>query len=215
MKTIHDIYEEYTIMPNLQEHQLRVASVAQIICDHLSEPLDTKNIVSACLLHDMGNIIKSDLNYFPEFMKEKGIDYWQKVKADYIEKYGTHEHVATLAIAKELGVNETVMTYLEQVGFSKLDKTAADNSFSKKICSYADMRVGPHGIISVAERLADGKKRYEGRPHTMNDKERYDTLVQSLYEIEKQIFKKTNIKPEDINDAAVKNVIEELKSFTL
>ena len=65
--TILEIYEKYKIMPQLQEHQLRVASVAKTICDHLLVPVHTDHVVSVCLLHDMGNILKFDLQKFPQF----------------------------------------------------------------------------------------------------------------------------------------------------
>ena len=81
-------------MPNLREHQLRVASVAAQICDNFFEPLNKKDIVTACLLHDMGNIIKFNLNYFPELIKPEGIEYWQKVQNEYKKKYGNDESIA-------------------------------------------------------------------------------------------------------------------------
>ena len=70
--TILEIYEKYKIMPQLRTHMLRVAAVGKIVCDAVNEKVkqnrgefvNTKNVVTACLLHDMGNIIKFDLNYF-------------------------------------------------------------------------------------------------------------------------------------------------------
>ncbi len=64
MRKISEIYEEYKIMPNLREHQLRVAAVAAQICDNFNKPLNKKEIITACLLHDMGNIIKFKLELF-------------------------------------------------------------------------------------------------------------------------------------------------------
>ena len=66
MKNITDIYEKYKIMPLLAMHQIRVAAVAMMICDSLSVPIDKDSVIKACLLHDIGNIIKFDLNHFPE-----------------------------------------------------------------------------------------------------------------------------------------------------
>ena len=39
---ISEIYEKYKIMPNLQEHMLRVAGVASIICDNFSKKIEKK-----------------------------------------------------------------------------------------------------------------------------------------------------------------------------
>jgi len=49
-------------MPQLDEHQLTVAAVADFICAHFNGNINRNNIVKACLLHDMGNIIKFDLS---------------------------------------------------------------------------------------------------------------------------------------------------------
>src|SRR3989344_7719535 len=100
------------IMPSLQLHMFRVTSVAQIICESLGENVilvseahpesgswtsqdDAKNnILSACLLHDMGNILKFNLDLFPEFLQPEGKEYWQKVKDSFEKKYGKDEHEA-------------------------------------------------------------------------------------------------------------------------
>ena len=109
MKKITDIYKKYNLMQNLVEHQLRVTAVAEMICETLDVPVDKDLVVRVCLLHDMGNIIKSDLNYFPEFVKPEGLEYWQKVKDEFIEKHGNEEHFATEKICKEeMKYNNTI-----------------------------------------------------------------------------------------------------------
>ena len=85
---IQKIYDDYKIMPQLQLHQLRVAGVASIIVDNFQEKLDKDAIVSAALLHDMGNIIKFNLNFFPDALEPEGLDHWQSVKDEFILKYG-------------------------------------------------------------------------------------------------------------------------------
>jgi len=61
-RTITEIYEHYNIPPWLQEHMLRVSAVSSIICDQLGDKVRKHEVVSACLLHDMGNIIKFDFD---------------------------------------------------------------------------------------------------------------------------------------------------------
>ena len=203
MKTIRQIYDDYKIMPILQEHQLRVAAVGKLICKSLNNPVDIDGVVQACLFHDMGNIIKFDLTYFPESVEPEGLAYWQDVKNSYIAKYGPSEHAATAAIARELGLSDNVLHYLDQIGFSHLKETVAVMAIEPKICAYADMRVGPHGVILIEERLIDGRKRYEGRADRAMVSDFFDQLAESLRETEKQIFSVANIKPEDINDASI------------
>lgn len=202
-------------MPTLQLHQLRVAAVGQILCDSIPDFKDTKEVVTTCLLHDMGNIIKFDLNYFPEFLKPEGLEYWQKVKDEYIQKYGNDEHHATQDIIAELVGSGKIREYADQVGFSKLQETKDETSLAKKICAYSDMRVGPHGVILIEERVTDGRKRYEGRKDKTVGSDKYEVLVNALKEVEKQIFGTVTIKPEDITDELVNEKIAELRSFVI
>ena len=89
-------------MPHLQMHQLRVAAVVAKICDTFSISINKTAIITAALVHDMGNLIKSDFstNYFALTPQE--IDYWEGVKKEFIEKYGNNVHEATLSILKEI-----------------------------------------------------------------------------------------------------------------
>lgn len=215
-------------MPNLVDHQLRVAGVAMQICDAINGvEIDRDAIIKTCLLHDMGNIIKFNLDYFPEFLEPEGLEYWQKVKDEYIEKYGKDEHHATMQIAKELPVFNNVIEFINSIGFSQAEKNKEDNNFSIKICCYSDMRVRPEGIVLLSDRLNDLRNRYNSQRRSIDIKEKYlnrpsavsenlrNIFEDSLKEIEKQIFSKCKIKPEDITDKSVALYIEKLKNFEI
>lgn len=203
MKPITQIYSEYRLIPALQEHQLRVSAVAKQICESMAEPVDEESVIKTTLLHDMGNIIKSIFSIFPEFLAGKSVEYWQGVKDDYIAKYGDDEHHATAEIAKELNVDDKVLKLLGSVGFSKAIFNAKNGSLEAKICCYSDMRVGPYGILSLSERLAEGKKRYGNVGKSFIDPTVYDGIVKSVYEIEKQVFAHSKITPEQITNASI------------
>jgi hypothetical protein len=209
-----DIYTEYKIMPTLQEHMLRVAAVAFLICDNFDETLPKDEMITACLLHDMGNIIKSVFEDFPEFVKPEGIEYWEKVKNDFIEKYGNDTHIATEMIAKEIGISKQTFSFLQSIGFSNATKNETGNSFGNKICNYSDMRVGPYGVLSMESRIEEAHKRYLGKNRSIVSNN-FEQLSQSLRNIERQIFVNCKIKPEDINDETIKPIILELKNFIL
>ena len=69
---------------------LRVAAVASIICDDFGKPLDKKLVISTCLLHDIGNVIKFDFNskVFPDsWFAPQGKRYWMEIQKEFIEKY--------------------------------------------------------------------------------------------------------------------------------
>ncbi len=204
-------------MPSLQMHMLRVAAVASLICDSMDMLVDKDNIIMASLLHDMGNIIKSDLNYFPEFLEPEGLEYWQNVQNEYKKKYGVDEHGANMQVAKKLGVSNQAVELIDSIRFSLVCTHAASKDMHVKILHYADGRVGPYGIVSYIERMEEGKKRYKNHKSTfgsMAEEERVK-LVACGKEIERQIFSHCKIKPEDINDETVASIISKLKDFVI
>jgi hypothetical protein len=213
MKMIEDVYDEYYIMPELRKHMYRVASVAGFICDSLDVNVDKKSVVTACLIHDMGNIIKFDLNKFPEFNEPKGIAYWEVVKKNYIDKYGTDVHQATLSIAFGLGMSLRVLELLNSIGFGKSPSVYESNDLEKMICIYSDMRVTPNGVTSLKDRLNDLESRYSNNPDIKRGKELQDIYL-ALYSIEQKIFDNTNLTPNEItNEQCEQSVLLLKKSF--
>jgi len=201
-------------MPNLQEHQLRVAGASFIIGKSMSDQnVDTENIVVACLLHDMGNIIKFKLDLFPEFVKPEGLDYWKKIQQEYFETYGDDEHDATMNISKEILKNyvfpnndtNRIIELIEAIGFSNAKENYKTTDFGKKIAAYADMRVKPYGVTSLKDRLEDGRKRFSKMQKY--EHEVFENMSQYLNKIEDQIFAKSTIFPADITEEAVQEII--------
>ena len=211
-KKISEIYDEYKIMLNLQEHMFRVAAVASLICDNFSETLPKDDIITACLLHDMGNIIKFKLDYFPEFNKPEGIEYWQKVQDEYIKKYGTNEYVTNTEIAREIGASGRVVELINAISFLGAPANVLSGDFSKNVVSYSDERVNPFGVVSLEQRFMDLRKRYA---HHAGNTPKREAFENALRQIEKQIFTKCKIKPEGINDEIIKPIILKLKDFVI
>lgn len=205
-----EIYRRYQIMPNLQQHMWRVAGVAQLICDNLQVSVDTENVVTACLLHDLGNILKFDLKVFPEFLQPEGAEYWQQVKAETLTKYGALVHPATIAMASEVGASQRVLQLIEAISFNQEKKNFESDDFGRKICAYADMRVAPWGVVSLDDRLKDGKDRYPAKS-VKDERFRY-AMNALLHKIEVQIFAVCQITAAEVTEAAVGPIIEMLKA---
>lgn len=211
-KTISEIYKEYKIFPRLEAHMLRVAAVASMICDHIDEPLDKNLIVTTCLMHDLGNIIKSKFEYFSDFSTTE-LQYWNGVKEDFIKKYGQNEHHANLAIIREIGMPQTVVDLADQFHFSLTCVRKDGGDMYAKIATYSDHRVAPNGVVSYLDRVEEAKKRYENTPDFQEGTRQ--RLVSCGLEVEKQIFSKCKIKPEDINDKTVAPIIKKLRDFVI
>jgi len=218
---IQDIYKRYEIPVHLQTHHFRVAAVAKLIIDKFSKdnPKINENlIITSCLLHDIGNIIKFNLMLYPELNSPRGYDYWKAVQDRFILKYGSDEHKATYAIAKEIGVGDEVLQILNGIGFSNSGKVAEGRDYNLKITAYADQRVGINGILSMEARHEEGRARYLKRNNASafaSPLSQFNALVEYLKDIEKDIFSHSKIRPEDINDESIAPVVEELKNFVL
>ncbi len=212
-KTILEIYKDYKIPSGLAMHMFRVAAVASMICDNFTKSINKEEIVTACLLHDMGNIVKVDFSRFPEFFEPEGVPFWQGVQTEFIEKYGNNDHEANNKIAEEIGVSIKIRTLIDELNFSLMCQSRDRDDFTSKIMNYVDQRVAPLGVVSYDERMEEARIRY-AHLNSGREEER-NMLVECGKEIEKQIFAKCKIKPEDINDETVEPIIAELKNFVI
>ncbi len=217
--TAREWYRTYRIMPSLAAHQMRVAAVVCAILDareargHGGTASWRHEIVSACLLHDMGNIIKFDLAYFPEFVEPEGMAYWASVKQEFMAKYGTDEHAATLAIAKEIGVSATTFHNIEGVGFSHAAQTLEEGDLGAILCCYADQRVAPHGIVTLDARFHEGTARYGGRAHRMVDPAYAAREMAALRTMESRLFADAALAPGEVDDARCEKYFSMLEAF--
>ena len=143
------------------------------------------------------------------FLKRNKI---KKIKQEFAEKYGGRSHEATKNILKELGIEQRILELVDSVGFRQGQDNSASPDFEKKICAYADMRVGPFGVITLEQRFLDLRERYKN--HVEGEKNR-NVFEAALREIEKQIFAQCKILPTGVNQESVSKKIEELKNYTI
>lgn len=215
MKTPREIYAQYRIMPNLRLHQLRAAAVAKLLCEHVGEDVNADDVIVACLFHDMGNIIKADFSQFPSaYYEPEGVHHWEKVKAEFIARYGTNHHAANEMIAREIGVSTGALSCIESGSFAALAEVAgAAAPLEKKIFKYSDLRVGPFGVLSMKERLREAGERYKTQRVLLIKDSEFDALMDAADEIEAQIFARADIAPQDITDEAARPLVEALLDY--
>ena len=214
---ILDIYQKYQIIPVLQQHQLRVAAVGQKISTYFPQ-VNMKTVVTACLLHDMGNILKID---FDSPLSKEALTIEQRkagdeLKASFQKKYGNDEYLATIEIVKEIGVSEQVLKVINEMFFTKLiDAQFAQNSLERKICEYADMRVDPYGVTSLEARLADIKDRYKNKYVSVERQKELENFFDEMRKIEIELFDQIELRLEDLNNQNLSDTIENLKTFEI
>src|SRR6266498_2015992 len=145
-RTIENIYDDFKVPPNLQRHMLRAAASAEIIAEHWFGPLiSTPPMLRVLLLHDIGNIVKSDFDKKPELLEEEApnVLYWKRVQKEFVERFGKDDHLASHKLAAEVGLNDDELALLDAKIFVKNDITLKSEDFNLKISAYVDQRVGP------------------------------------------------------------------------
>lgn len=197
---ISKIYEKYQIMPQLSTHMLRVAGVGKIILDRWKGSVDKDLVIKSLLLHDMGNIVKFDLETL--IMPIENIEHWRLVQKEWRNKYGTDAYEATKQITKELGRSDVAkIMENEHSGYrSGNPALLLSLGWPEKILSYCDVRVVPSGVASLKERISDLQNRY-GRKL-----EWYDFL----YKLESDIKVATDTDLDSITEELVEPLFDEL-----
>ncbi len=212
---IFEIYNKYQVPKNLQEHMYRVAAVGMTVAEFIKDSvlLDIDIVAKTLLLHDMANIIK--FSFDGKVTTEEDVEYLKQVQQDFIQKYGDEEHIATFAIAKELGVPKKVVDILNNTGSSKIHLTIESDDWYRKVCSYADFRVAPYGIVTVNERFDDVIKRYEGRVHVLSDIQKTEEKRKNCLILETQIQEKSAYPLDDITNEKIELLLKELPDYEL
>lgn len=155
---VADLYAKYQIMPQLVEHQLRVGGIAKLITDEWEDRAVAQECVNACLLHDMGNIVKFRGLTDPA---------WIAVQKEYHDKYGVDAHEATIGILMDAGLAKYAELIEEEKRLYEATPTERTifEQYSKPaiVVLYADLRVMPDGVVSIEERTQDLIKRYQNK----------------------------------------------------
>lgn len=216
MRTAREIYEQYRVPPWLQEHQVRVAAVGKMTAA-ARDDIDIDLTVRTCLLHDIGAIVKFDFSsdMHPDLRKlvpAHDVARWVAIQDDTRKRYGLKEYAASRAIIQEIG-SADVQRVFDSMGLQNMPRILADNLKEAQAAQYADLRVGPNGILPIRERMADIATRYASyweREGRTEESKRYPA---DAVRLEEELFKEARISPHDINDLTIRPLIEELWDY--
>lgn len=159
---IKNIYTKFGISQNLALHMMIVASIAFYIGNHWIGPkLDWEKVKKTSLLHDIGNLVKSDLDENQKFLggEINRLSYWKDLQRKAFEKYGTADHEATRKMLNELIVDPDIVDVILNKSFDNSIHTANSQDWYPKVLHYSDLRVLPRGVASLEARLQDLYKR--------------------------------------------------------
>lgn len=201
--TIREIYARFSVPSNLQEHMLRVCGIVAFIEKHWKgAAIDWERTKALALLHDVGNIVKFDIDAYPEFLgkEQNNAAHWKQVQQDVISKYGSDDHEATRTMLREIDVREEFIQTILDKQFSLSVQAAASKNWPLKLLHYADFRTLPQGIGTLEDRMTDIRTRmpwYSKRPDI-------DVLMDACREIERQVQDNIDLPVSEIGDRTIK-----------
>jgi 5'-deoxynucleotidase YfbR-like HD superfamily hydrolase len=198
---IDTVYERFLVPPHIQNHMRRVAGVTTYILDRWNGPtVNDELVTAAALVHDLGNIakIEFDTELDAALLKGENTERWRRAKKTIKTKYGDEAKTITLAMLRELDVDERLHHIIRYAEFEYACRIRDGTDWELKLLKYGDIRVAPHGVTSVKERLNEAAERYEHDKHPDTPQ-----LTQCCYDIEDQIMTHTDAQPQDITDDTI------------
>ncbi|NCQ65306.1 MAG: hypothetical protein COZ34_01325 [Candidatus Pacebacteria bacterium CG_4_10_14_3_um_filter_34_15] len=164
MQNIHQIYADFQTPKNLQQHMLRVASLAKIITKNWTgAEINKKAIIQTCLIHDIAKPLHFDLTKQAQFgMTEVEVKALADLQKRLITDYSPIEHEAVLKICLVVGCLTEAIRLVDNLEWENVSKFLESNDLESLIPIYCDMRISPYGIMSLADRINDLKLRYYG-----------------------------------------------------
>ncbi len=205
---LQQLVTQYRVPVHIQKHMKKVAAVALYLGQKIHQSGEKINLIvlrQAALLHDVLKLCdfkELDIENFEQTITAEDISFWTALM-----KSCSHVgHVeAAYNVLKDLGENE-IATIVRKHRFEGLiSKRDKPKTWEEKLLYYADKRVRHDEIVSVAERLEDGRQRYFPDGNLPPN----DHLVEkALYKLEKEICSKAGIKPKDITEKSVKPFLE-------
>lgn len=138
--------------------------------------------------------------FLAEKLKEKGVN----INIDLVDRASLLHDIDKGCILHDGEHGEKGYKILLKEGYPEIAEVVKDHLFTSlikiknfswesKIVNYADCRVRHNNIVPIEERLDDVKKRY-----THLDPANIDKVKPILIELEKEIFGKIKMKPEDL-----------------
>ena len=213
ISSINGIYDRFELPASLRMHMYRVAAVANLVCDNWKgQGMDRQNVVAACLVHDLGNMAKVRFDELSIRILGDGArdaEHWKGVKERVIRRYGKTAPEATRSMLSEIGADREVVDLFEgEFRIFAEEDALYSSSWELKVLTYSDLRVGPFGILSVSERIADLKAR-----HGSNFGAEAPWLEGNEHVLAANVERNIRIGAADINDASAEPYVSRYRSL--
>jgi hypothetical protein len=153
--------------------------------------LPNQLLLETMLLHDLGNLIKFDLR--PEapyhLMLPAELPFYTALQLLWRAKYGLEADEATCKLITKIPLKNgpRISQIILDHTAGTLAATVAKNDWLQKLCDYTDFRIGPHGMLTLAERFIDLKHRYAYRQLDWANQTGIDQRLKAFQTLETQL----------------------------
>ena len=213
---IQDIYKKYKVPPHLQVHMYSVAAIGQYIAQIIDLSKEkTHNIIVACLLHDIWNILKFEMSLYPDVWEPEWVDYRTTIKEEF-KKYGWDEKEATFTLCKKLNISQEAYDLVYAYDTTRPKDISPDN-IQLKLIDYSDWRVMVYGIGSLQERINNLISR--NIKNKWRSKEKAERMAKDRIEttttFEQELIESYGINPSDISNLSMQSSIKKMRLYDI
>ncbi len=203
-----ELLTKYRVPLHILAHMKKVSALSLFIGNRLRGlgiAVDLILLRQGALLHDFVKLVDFttlDLKYFHQNYSHEDVVFWTNLMKMYPDQGHCQAGYEILMEEGEPVLANIVKKHCFKALISSED---SPETWEEKIVYYADKRVRHDEIVSVKERLEDGRKRY----FPDGDVPANDGIIeQALLKLEEEICAKAGIKPDDIHEKAVEIYFE-------
>lgn len=218
---LQQIYSKYKNPTPLKLHSYRVAGIALELNETLKiGNTEFYNLLTACLLHDLGNIVKFDFSIDQSLYCPEGVSYYKKAKDDFVAKYSIDDKNCTLLIIEEIFSEfrkpnlyfngrkfpisyDHVVSLIKKTSFKNAKNIYESDDLLMQILLYSDMRVDINGVSSLEQRVNNGLIRYLLRKPNKLDALKFNEARCNLVFIEDRLSELSGIYLKEISEDTV------------
>jgi hypothetical protein len=199
-----EVYGEYMVPPNLQEHMLKVAAFAQVIKENWSGPeVDLDSVIQAGKFHDIAKPMTFNLTKQAKFgLSQQEITNLGKLQNRLKLKYGENEHDATVQICRDIGLNSKTVGLVDNLEWSYIPRLLEESDIEALVLIYCDMRIGPEGVLSIKDRHEDLQNREQAY--------KLEERIQDGLNLEEFISKNVTIDLNNVTDEQINSKLDSL-----
>lgn len=189
-KEVQDLIEEFHVPPHVRRHSEVVAKIAVELGEKLiskGEKIDLKLLKNAALLHDVLRVVDFKIFHpskFNPIPSNEDMKFWTHLREKYA---GLGHEEATARILEKRGFTLEAEVIRKHRFIQILE---GFNNWEEKVLYYADKRTKHDKLVTLEERLSDGRER------NVTESERYTETQKKLeakvFELEKEIMDRIN-----------------------